>query len=85
MDHPEFLTPAEWAQVRRCSVRTLGRERVNRIGCPYVRLGNRILYRRADIDSYIAERLNGTFTGLNELPRRHRRSRKVEGAEAAAS
>jgi hypothetical protein len=49
----ELLTAAEYARLRRCSRRTLDRERANRSGCPYVRLGGRILYRRSDIERYI--------------------------------
>ena len=49
----ELLTAAEYARLRRCSLRTLDRERANRSGCSYVRLGGRIYYRRADIERYI--------------------------------
>jgi hypothetical protein len=52
----ELLTTAEYARLRRCSLRTLDRERANRSGCPYLRLGGRIFYRRSDIELYI-ERL----------------------------
>ncbi|MCX7298080.1 MAG: DNA-binding protein [Hyphomicrobiales bacterium] len=53
MSDTELLTTAEYAQLRRCSLRTLDRERANRCGCPYVRLGGRVFYRRNDIESYI--------------------------------
>jgi hypothetical protein len=49
----DLLTPPEYARYRRCSVRTLDRERADGVGCPYIRLGSRILYRRADIDCYL--------------------------------
>jgi hypothetical protein len=49
----ELLTAAEYARLRRCSMRTLDRERANRSGCPYVRLGGRIFYRRSDVERYI--------------------------------
>jgi hypothetical protein len=49
----EFLTPAEFAHLRRCSLRTLDRQRAAGCGCRYVRLGTRILYRRADVERYI--------------------------------
>jgi hypothetical protein len=55
----ELLTPPEFARLRRCSLRTLDRERAKGSGCRYVRLGRRVLYRRADIESYIAEHLHG--------------------------
>ena len=53
MPDNELLTPAEYARLRRCSLRTLDRERANRSGCPYVRLGGRLFYRRGDIDQFI--------------------------------
>jgi hypothetical protein len=53
MSDIELLTAAEYARLRRCSLRTLDRERANRSGCPYVRLGGRIFYRRSDIERYI--------------------------------
>ena len=42
MSEPEFLTPAEYARLRRCIIRTLIEERATGVGCRYVRLGNRI-------------------------------------------
>jgi hypothetical protein len=54
MSGTELLTPAEYARLRRCSLRTLDRERATRSGCPYVRLGGRLFYRRSDIDQFIA-------------------------------
>jgi hypothetical protein len=53
MSDIELLTPPEYARLRRCSLRTLDRERANHSGCPYVRLGGRIFYRRGDIETYI--------------------------------
>jgi hypothetical protein len=49
----DLLTPLEYARYRRCSVRTLDRERADGVGCPYIRLGSRVLYRRPDIDRYL--------------------------------
>jgi hypothetical protein len=55
MTETDLLTQREYATYRRCSVRTLDRERAEGRGCPYVRLGSRILYRRIDIDRYLEE------------------------------
>jgi Helix-turn-helix domain len=63
MTDTELLTPAEYARYRRCSLRTLDRERANGDGCPYVRLGSRILYRRTDIDRYIEAHVRGIAHG----------------------
>jgi len=53
MTETDLLTSEEFARFRRCSLRTLDRERAEGRGCPYIRLGSRILYRRADIDRYL--------------------------------
>ena len=53
MSDIKLLTTAEYARLRRCSLRTLDRERATGSGCPYVRLGGRIFYRRSDIERYI--------------------------------
>src|SRR5262249_34772030 len=56
----ELMTTAEFAQYRRCSLRTLDRERAEGRGCPYLRIGSRILYRRRDVDSWIEAQIRGT-------------------------
>ena len=58
MSANELLTPAEYAELRRCSLRTLDRERANNTGCPYVRLGGRVFYRRGDIEIFIETCVN---------------------------
>jgi hypothetical protein len=58
MPDNELLTSTEYARLRRCSLRTLDRERANRSGCPYVRLGGRLFYRRSDIDRFIETRIS---------------------------
>jgi hypothetical protein len=52
----------------RCSVRKLDRKRAEGIGCRYVRIDGRILYRRADVDRFIEAnlRLAGTIRSLSE-------------------
>jgi hypothetical protein len=55
----ELMTPQEYARYRRCSLRTLDRERAVGQGCPYVRIGNRILYRRGDIERFIEAHVRG--------------------------
>ena len=52
----DLLTTAEY---RRCSPRTVERERETGCGCPFVRLGGRVLYRRADIERYIEQQVRG--------------------------
>jgi hypothetical protein len=55
----DLLTPPEYARYRRCSLRTLDRERAEGRGCPFIRLGGRILYRRADIEHYLEAQVRG--------------------------
>ena len=63
-----LLTQREYAEYRRCSVRTIERERAIGTGCPYVRIGARILYRPADVNRFVvAHRIGGA-----DLPRRPR-------------
>ena len=55
----DLWTPRECAAYRRCSLRTLDRERERGYGCPYVRIGGRIYYRRSDVDQFIAVHVCG--------------------------
>jgi excisionase family DNA binding protein len=55
----ELLTALETAQLLRCSLRTLDRERSDGRGCPFVRIGGRIRYRRADVEAFIAAHVRG--------------------------
>ena len=83
----ELLTPQEYAHVRRSSVRTLDRERAEGRGCPFVRLGSRIFYRRRDIDRYIEAQVRGgefraADASAGPQPRRRGRPRKMAATEA---
>ena len=49
----ELLTEMEAAYLRRQSVRTLQAERLHGRGCPYIKLGRSVRYRRADILKFI--------------------------------
>jgi hypothetical protein len=55
----DLLTSEEYARYRRCSLRTVERERETGCGCPFVRLGGRVLYRGADIHRFIEQHLRG--------------------------
>jgi hypothetical protein len=52
-----LLTEIEAAQIRSQSVRTLQAERIRGNGCPFVRLGRSVRYRRSDVLRFIAERV----------------------------
>jgi hypothetical protein len=59
MTQSNLLTARECADYRRCSLRTLDRERERGEGCPYVRIGGRIYYRVCDVDQFITAHLRG--------------------------
>jgi hypothetical protein len=53
-DDPEkYLTTPEYADMRRCSARTIERERSTGSGCPYVKIGRAVRYGRRDVLAYI--------------------------------
>ena len=83
MSHIELLTTEEYAQVSRRSPRTIERERSTGTGCPYVRLGGRILYRRVDIERHIENNIRSTDADA-AAPHRRGRPRKpaIERPEA---
>lgn len=68
MSDIELLTSSEFARLRRCSLRTLDRERATGGGCPYVRLGARVLYRRSDIERYFEAHVRGHRAGMGSVP-----------------
>ena len=76
-----LLTATETARLLRCSLRTLDRERSDGCGCPFVRIGARIRYRRADVEDFIAAHLRGYVTeAAASSPRRLRKGFGNKGA-----
>jgi hypothetical protein len=55
-----LLTESEAAQMRRQSTRTLQAERLRGGGCPYVKLGRNVRYRRSDVVAYIESHLRAS-------------------------
>jgi helix-turn-helix protein len=49
----DLLTQPEYAKIRRCSERTVERERATGSGCRYVKIGRAVRYRRRDILEFI--------------------------------
>jgi hypothetical protein len=49
----ELITEAEYAAQRGVSLRTAQRERAQRIGPPFIRLGRKIFYRPAAIEEWL--------------------------------
>jgi hypothetical protein len=52
-----LYTPQEYAAWRRCSLKTLERERAAGTGCPYALLGRRVYYREQDIEAFLADQV----------------------------
>ena len=50
---PDFLKPAEAAALLRTTTNTLQQDRYLRRGVPYIKIGGRILYARADILAFL--------------------------------
>ena len=50
----DLITESEAARMRRQSERTLQAERQRGDGCPFVKLGRSVRYRRADVLQFIA-------------------------------
>jgi hypothetical protein len=60
-------TEKEYADLRRCSMRTLQRERADGTGCAYVLLGDRqVRYREEDIAEFIEARVRHKKRGPEE-------------------
>jgi hypothetical protein len=56
----KLYTPSEYAAWRRCSQKTLERERIAGTGCPYVLIGRRVFYREEDIEAFLAGRVRNS-------------------------
>jgi Helix-turn-helix domain len=50
---PSILTPEEVARVLRCTVASLAQDRFRHQGIPYIKLGRRIRYLRADVTKFL--------------------------------
>jgi hypothetical protein len=59
-----LLTEIEAAQLRRQSVRTLQAERLHGGGCPHVKLGRSVRYRRSDVLRFIESHVRGSTSEL---------------------
>lgn len=49
----DLITEADYAAARGVSVRTVQRERAQRIGPPFIKLGKQIFYRPAAIEAWL--------------------------------
>src|SRR6185436_11239205 len=87
----EFMTVQEYATWSRQSVSKVNKDRVSGSGCPFVRAGKKILYRRSDAEQYLARTYRSTSeTGTGWTPeerakRRANRAAKQTGLAGAAA
>jgi hypothetical protein len=52
-DLDDLLRQRAYAKIRGCSQRTIERERAIGSGCPYIKIGRSVRYRRRDITDFI--------------------------------
>jgi len=69
----DLLSESDWALQRGVSVRTIQRERAQRIGPPFIRLGKQVFYRPAAIEAWL-------LALEQEQPRAGQRNRGHEAA-----
>ena len=58
----ELLTELEAARLRRQSPRTLQAERLHGNGCPFIKLGRSVRYRRSDVAQFIESNVKTSTT-----------------------
>ena len=54
---PDYMKTPEAAKLSRLSVPTLERMRLKGDGPPFIKAGKSVIYRRADLESWLASRL----------------------------
>jgi len=52
-EHNELLTGDEYAKARKCSLRTVERERTAGTGCTFIKIGRSVRYRWGDVLAFI--------------------------------
>ena len=70
----EYLDTNELAELTKTKPQTWRKKRWRGDSPPFVKLGNRVLYRRSDVERYLAER---TFNNTSEVSAR---ALELEGA-----
>jgi hypothetical protein len=56
----QLVTQSEYAEIRRCSERTIERERTAGRGCRYIKIGRGVRYRRGDIFDFISRHVRSS-------------------------
>ena len=55
--NPDYITTKQLAELTHSKEQTWRRRRLTVDGPPFVKWGNRVLYRRHDVDQWLSERL----------------------------
>jgi helix-turn-helix protein len=63
-----LLTQREYASIRRCSERTIERERASGTGCRYIKIGRGVRYKRADLLDFIESHARRSTSELEPQP-----------------
>jgi len=53
-----LLTQDDYAKLRRCSIRTIQRERARGSGCAFIKIGKLIRYKKTDILQFVEAHRN---------------------------
>jgi hypothetical protein len=61
-----LLTEHEYARITKRSVASARRDRLLRLGCPYVKLGALVRYRPADVRAYLEANLRRPIRSASE-------------------
>jgi hypothetical protein len=61
----ELMTESEAARRRHQSIRTLQAERLRGDGCPFVKLGRSVRYRRSDVERFIESNVKTSITAVS--------------------
>ena len=83
----DLLTQPEYADIRRCSERTIERERSSGTGCPYVKISRSVRYRRRDILNFIEKHVRHSTSemaqsaAVPDMERRERPRHREQGRE----
>ena len=66
MSQDEWMNPRQTAAHVNSSTSTLAKKRLKGDGPPYTKFGRLVLYRRADVDEYLARRRRLSTSGVRD-------------------
>jgi hypothetical protein len=66
-DPDELLTGQEYARERKCSLRTIERERTSGSGCRFIKIGRSVRYRWRDVLAFVEQHLRQNTSQVERL------------------